>query len=184
MCSEHHTVFLCPRCEGPFYEGSVDLERCLLAQFRRRDCTIPERGCDKLFGARDLCDRCFNDEQNTRPPPPPPTQPQPRPGPQDNRPDGHRPPSDVSGDLPLPPNRPLNPNQPRRPWTGSYPPSYDSGSNSDWTGHSSRVSHGPLRIVRTKDEDGHPEISFPGIRPGIKVKKDRSGKLVQVRRKR
>ncbi|KIW49003.1 hypothetical protein PV05_10720 [Exophiala xenobiotica] len=288
MCFLHRTFFLCPRCEARIYEGPVSRERCDEAQLRRRICALLQPGSDDLRGAADLCDECRNDDYNNLHGPE--TQPRPRPRPQPERvAGGHQPPSDVSDDLPLPPDRPVRPldegnyhphqreprrgreqpprprprpqdhgakyddetisleslsvrdpherdyehepeqrgndnnnnnnrgrqqrgrdherdreqewdrrrnppvvestwkpsknhnhNIPGRSWTDSQPPSYYSGSIS--TGRS-REGRGPLGIIRTRDEDGHSEISFPLLRPGSKVKKDGSGRLVQERRK-
>ncbi|KAK5239270.1 hypothetical protein LTS06_012844, partial [Exophiala xenobiotica] len=70
----------------------------------------------------------------------------------------------------------------RRASTDSQPPSY-TASTSNWTGWS-RDSYGPLGIIRTRDEDGSLEVSGPLFRLGGKVKKDKSGRLVQERRRR
>jgi hypothetical protein len=41
-----------------------------------------------------------------------------------------------------------------------------------------------LGIIRTRDENGYVEVSSPLFRLGSKVKKDKSGRLVQERRRR
>ncbi|KAK7892672.1 hypothetical protein LTR67_006908 [Exophiala xenobiotica] len=276
MCFQHRTYYVCQRCETRMYDGPSRRERCAQAQLTRRDCTFLEPGSDRPLGAGDLCDVCFNVEQNNLHRHEAQSQPRPRGG------GGHQPPSDVSDDLPLPPNRPVRPvdednyhphqrqgprgrereprdhrgeeydaetislealsigdpherphertrererdrrfndnnhrsgrhqrddrewdqrrNNPhvvestwrpsnnhhghggRRASTDSQPPSY-TASTSNWTGWS-RDSYGPLGIIRTRDEDGSLEVSGPLFRLGGKVKKDKSGRLVQERRRR
>ncbi|KAK5443363.1 hypothetical protein LTS15_010708 [Exophiala xenobiotica] len=283
MCFQHSTYYVCPRCETRMYDGPSRRERCPQAQLSRRDCTFLEPGSDRPLGAADLCDVCFNVEQNNLRRHEAQSQPR-----RNNGAGGRQPPSDISDDLPLPPDRPVRPldeddyhphqrqgprgrereqvprprprdhrgeeydaetislealsigdpherphersreresgrrfndnnhrsgrhqrddrewdqrrNNPhvvestwrpsnnhhnhggRRASTDSQPPSY-SASTSNWTGRS-REAYGPFGLIRTRDEDGYVEVSSPFLRPGAKVKKDESGRLVQERRKR